>query len=343
MKKLLFNEDGTIKMYTVYCTLTIIVLVLIVLMYLLTLLNRGVTDGQKTITTKTKTTTTISVCNDCSFTFNEPEIRVKPEHTYLMKDLISTKKITLKEIKFTVDDGELLKIETNSNGDVVLKTLRKIGHGKVIATYEDKKEILDVAVSQTEYNYARFKYNTYHVYQNSTQTLELDTDPAGAPVSTFVINSSNDKVGGVSDSGTLVGMSVGETKLSFKYKDVLSEAMLYVVKNRLTIKVKENDTYNYYDEYKYVSSYDGIIELAVTFEDRDNIGYTNNNITYEVENHGNLQLNVSYSDVNIYEPKSYLYKVQVNTTDEKKSKDNYSFITFALSDGSKSRIKIIRG
>lgn len=341
MKNLFFRKDNTIRMETVYCLLAIIFTIFIIIICMLCRLDRGVTYRGNDTTTTTKTTTTMIVCKDCSFSFKDKEISIKPDHTYLLKDLIDLNKITLKAIKFIVDDSSLIKIETNKNGEVVLKTLNKVGHAKVTAKYNDMEDSMDVSISQAEYESAVFKNNTYYVYEKEKSQIDLLTNPEGALASTFIIESSNPNIVSFDEKNNIIGKSLGEAIIKLNYKNIESTAVVYVINNRLNIKVKENETFNYYDEYKYVSSYDGFIYLSVTLEDRNNMAYNNTNIQSNVENHGKMNMNVEYVEKNIYEPNSYIYKVSINTI-ENNSVDNYGYVIFTLSDGSKSRIKISR-
>lgn len=341
MKKLFFRRDNTIRMETVYSLLAIIFTIFIIIIYLLSRLGRGITyRGDETTTTAT-TTTTMVLCKDCSFSFKEKDIRIKPDNTYLLKDLIDFNNITLKTIKFTVDDQSILKIETDKKGEVVLKTLNKVGHVKITAKYNDMEDSMNVSVAQAEYNSAIFGSNTYYVYEGETSPLNLITNPEGAPASTFIIESSNPNIVSFDQKNNIVGKSLGEAIIKLKYKNTESNAVVYVINNRLNIKVKENESFNYYDEYKYVSSYDGFIYLSVTLEDKNNMAYNNTNIQASVENYGKMNMNIEYVEKNIYEANSYLYKVSINTV-ENDSKDNYGYVIFTLSDGSKSRIKISR-
>lgn len=341
MKKLFFRNDHTIRMETIYCCICILAALGILLIYLISKSGKGITYQSNTTTGLTTTTTTMMICNDCSFSFKDKDIRIKPDNTYLLKDLIDYKNITLKMIKFTVDDRSLLKIETNSKGEVVLKTLNKVGHAKITAKYGDLEDSVNVSISQSEYESAKLKDNTYYVYEGKTSPIELVTSPEGGNASTFTIETDNNDILSFDENNNIIGKKLGEANIKLNYKNSVSSSLVYVINNRITIKVKENDIYNYYDEYKYVSTYDGSFELSVTFEDNKNMSYDNSNLSYIVENHGKMKLDVQYVEKNILENNSYIYKVNVNTITSDSS-DNYAFIVFTLSDGSKSRIKISR-
>ena len=323
MRKLFINEDGTINLKTVIYTIIIGIFIIIVLMYLLTILNKPITnENGDRIETTTKKTTTMNLCKDCKLSFINSTYSLKTNESIDISTIMSLRSINVKNIKFSDYDETIIDIKNTKEG-LMLKALNKLGTTKLKATYQDKTAEITLSVFSDYISSAKLFSDNYYVYLDDKAQLSLDTNPENVEASFFDVLVDDENIATIKD-GIISGKSLGKTTLQMEYNGVNSTSNLYVIKNRIAIYLMENNSMKEYSEY--ITNI-RTLNILVKSLDKD---ITYNDLTSTIDSNGS----VNYIEPDIEEPNTFKYGV--NLTNE----GTYN-LEFTLNDGSKTGMKII--
>ncbi len=323
MRKLFINDDGTINLKTVIFTIIIGIFIIIVLMYLLSIINKPITnDNGERIEATTNTTTTMNLCKDCKLSFSNSTYSLKTNESIDVSSIMSLKSINVKNIKFSGYDETIVDLVSTKEG-LMLKALNKLGTTKLKATYQDKTAEITLSVFSDFISSAKLFNDNYYVYLNDTAQLSLDTDPENVESSFFDVLVDNENIATVKD-GIISGKSLGKTSLKLEYDGIISTSNLYVIKNRIAIYLMENNTMKEYSEY---TTNVRTFNILVKSLDKD---ITYNDLTFTIDNNGS----VNYIEPDIEELN--MFKYTVNLVNE-----GIYNLEFTLNDGSKTGMKII--
>lgn len=333
------NKDGTIKVLRATIAVMLVLFVAIFIMAILMGSKDDLTVGGGTTTTQKIETTTIDLCRDCEMEFTQKSVTLNVDDSIDLKEIMKLEKVNIRNVKLSIEDTSLLEI-TASGDTLLLSSKDKIGTTNVTATYEGLESTLKVSVQSDEIRGAAFSQDIYYVYFGETSSLDITTEPEGMDVSLLDLAIDNTDIAEVNSQNAIIGKNIGETTIRLNCNNTTDVATLYVVKNRIEIKVKNDNLYEAMENYKYQSNYAGGIDISISFEDRDNQGYTNEDLKFDVINAGSMNASVNYDGKNISSDNLYNYHIAINVDMSKEALENYSIIEVSLPDGSKTRLRI---
>lgn len=335
MRKFYFNEDGTINIVKATLSVVIILLLFSLLILFLFREREKLTEGGGTTSTNKILTTTIKLCKDCKMKFKQNEYKMEANAEIEISELLDLEKINVKMIKFTIEDKSLLEIK-EINGKLMLKSLDKLGSTKLVATFDDREASLDVVINQTFAQSAKLYDKVYYAYLNQETLIDVDSKPIGIDPSFLDLSVENLNIATIMPNGHVKGLAIGETTIILNSPEGTSRALLYVIRNRITIKVKEGMLYKEIDYIKYPSNIDGYLDLSIKPENN----LSKDDLKFQIENNGSLTASITYDGKNISDEGAYLYKVAIKVNESMSAIKNYSIIYITLPDGSKTRLEI---
>lgn len=339
MDDLFRNEDGTIKI--IPTTIVVIAIILLLFLIICSLFFKGERKVETKTTTKNITTTTIKLCNGCALKFKQSNFTMNSQDSISVEELLDLTKINIRNVKFEITDKTIAKIKVDETG-IFLSTLGKLGKTKVIAKYADIESTLELTVSQDSYDTAKLYDKFYYAYVGEPTTIDVESTPAGIDVSKFKLNVMDSNIAYFDLENKLIPKVTGETKITLDDPEGRTEATLFVIKNRITVKVKENEIFKQMDKYTYTSDLNGYLNLSVKIEDKESLGYNQDSLKIDIVNNGSVSTSVNYENVNLADENSYIYRLNITINPEVKSETNNSIITFSLPDGSKTRLVITK-
>ena len=333
------NPDGTYNAINVFVTITVITFALLFLLCKNLIFDKNITSVGTTATTTT--TAKWEICKDCSIQFRTNSIDMEANTKEKIKNIIDVQNISLSSLKFTSSNKNIVDIK-NTDGDVQLVAGDEVGHVTITAEIDEVKAELEVNVKASKINKASFAKKVYYAYLGKKTVLDMDTSPKKASLKLLDLKSDNESIGEFDEDNNFIGKSVGETKVTLTVGEEQQSATINVIRNMITIKVKEDGKYQEMSEYKYPSNIDNFVELCVKFEDNENDGYDQNSITSSVISSGKIETTISSEGPYTLDKNAYIFKAHVKIDQTSDSTDNYSVITFSLPDGSKATIKITK-
>lgn len=320
MKNIFVNEDGTIKLKVVVYTIGIFLFLVLLLMYFISQSTSSITDGnEEQVHVSEKTTTTMLLCKDCKMSFIRDSYDAKTNEEINLNNLLELKSINIRNIKLSGYDEGLIEIKSSKEG-LVIKTLNKLGSTKIKASYQDKESEMTINVFSDVIKSAKMIDN-YYVYLDDFAQLTLETDPENVDASFFNVFSDDESIAKVNGS-SIIGVSLGKTRLNLKYADVLSSSYVYVIKSRIAIYLMEGNSLKEYSTYKTNTKSFNILVKSL---DKD---ITKDDLTYTIDN-GKIE----YIEPDIEEPNTFKYSVDLS--------ENNAYMEFTLSDGSKTGLEVL--
>jgi len=333
------NPDGTFN------AINIFVFVFVLSFILLFLLCRNLIFEEKEESQVYTTTTTKQLewkaCEDCSVMFKLSSIEMQANSEEYLKNIVEVKNAVVGNVNYSSSDNSIVEIK-NTTGDIALVAGNKIGKATITAKIGDSKAVLEVNVVTTKVEKAKFKNNYYYAYLGKKTKLDIETSPLNAPLKLLDLKSDNEEIGTFDEENNFIGKQVGETKVTLTQNKEMTTAVVNVIKNKITIKVKIDGKYQEMTQFEYPSNIDNYIELCIKFEDNDLVGYDQNSIITNVASVGKMNVTLSSEGPYTLDKNSYIFKAHIKLDQSVESTENYSNITFALPDGSKSTIKITK-
>ena len=333
------NPDGTYNAINVFVTITAITFAL------LFLLCKGLIFDQKITSVGTPVTSTTTakweLCRDCAISFKTPQIEMEANTKEAIKNIIEVKNTNVSSVKFSSSNKDIVNVKF-SDGDVSLIAGDEVGKAVITAEIEDVRAELTVIVKASKVTSAEFAKTVYYAYVGKPLTLDITTSPKKAPLKLLNLKSDNDEIGSFDENNNFVGKQIGETKVTLTQGEETSSATINVIKNMISIKVKEDGKYVSKSEYAYPSNIDNYVELCVKIEDNYNEGFNQDSITNSIINSGKIETTVSSEGPYTLDANAYIFRAHVKIDQASDSKDNYSIITFSLPDGSKATFRITK-
>ena len=311
------NKDGTVNSLPI----VLIVSVFIIASYLLVFgfdfdLNlqgsKKPSDGEEStyIATKKQEQTTINLCLNCSMRFNNTSVDVATNASVDISSFLNLDGISIRNVNFEVSDANIISVQASGN-TYLLSTGNLTGTATLYASYADVKAEININVISIATANVNFKYPYYFVATKGKVTPELDVYPLGYNISGISYTpSSKDMVSLSVDKNTslpiLTGKKLGEMTLTLNIGNSSSSTKIYVVENKVTVKVLEGDVYK---ERRSITPLSESFDVLVTFQDKYNQHFDNKSLSVSFDNQG---LNASASYVGRgKESNSYIYHIEV--------------------------------
>ena len=333
------NPDGTYNAINVFVTITVITFVLLFLLCKSLIFDKKITSVGTPVTSTT--TAKWDLCKDCSITFKTPQIEMEANTKEAIKNVIEVRNTNVSSIKFSSSNPEIVNVKF-SDGEVSLIAGDEVGKAVITAQIEEIKAELTVIVKASKITSAEFAKPVYYAYVNKPLALDMITSPKKAPLKLLDLKSDNEAIGTFDENNNFVGKQIGETKVTLTQGEEITSATINVIKNLITIKVKEDGKYVSKSEYEYPSNIDNYIELCVKIEDNYNDGFNQDSITSSVINSGKIETTVSSEGPYTLDANAYIFRAHVKIDQASDSTENYSIITFSLPDGSKATFRITK-
>ncbi len=334
MKKLIFNEDGTLKVINVIILIDIIVAIGLLFMVKNIYGSLSNTTDIKRKTTTTKTTTTIDLCNGCKVNFKSKEMDVSPNNTYLLDELMALEKVNINHVKFTISDEKLAKIGVKDDR-LALEVLDTLGTFTLKASYYTEEAEITINIKSDKVMDINIERNIYYIKKGEKELLKYDIIPKGFKTDNINVKSENENIASI-EEGYIVGKEVGKTNIVIETDGITKKVPVYIVNSQVTLKVKENFLYRDLDKATYNGADD--IEVLLILEDESK---TNNDITYEVISDEDMTVEANYIKKNSEYPNAYEYTLKIGTNDKvNKTPRKGATVIFSLSDGSKVELRI---
>lgn len=337
MKGVFKNSDGTVKLGMTLAFTSVITFVLF-FFFLRGFLVFDTSSSSNNVVIEGKnnkaSTTTISLCNDCSFSFISSSITAVTNGSIDINDIMNLNKINIQSIRFSVDNTALAQVSQSGNTEIV-STGGQSGIINLTATFQDKSESVQINIDGNASVYYVFEKEYYYLDLLKSETVKLNSYPYGSNTNDVTYSVSNKKTLSVDKKGKVTARKqIGSYQLIATGANGASATTnIIVVNNKITTKILEGDTYKEYDEYHVSESKD--LSLNITFEDNNNDEYTGASIASDIQNSGGVSSSVSYvGSGKSY--KSYEFTIHVDV-----SGSGYSLIRFSLPDGSIKYLKLI--
>ena len=340
MKKIFFNEDGTIKVL-VSSLAVFLVLFLVVIIIAFLMGDSKPAEPITTTTTKKTTTTTIKLCNGCKVHFKNSTITLEANKEVDLTELIDLEKVNVRALKFTIADPSLLEVKGEGE-KVILKTLDKVGTTTITAQYDDVETTMNVIVSQNYIASASLGNRAYYAYLNRETPLNLDISPQGMPLTTLDLSIADEAYASLTETNEVIGKQIGETKINLNMNGTLTSAPLYIIDNRILVKLKKETEYEEVDTITITNTINTTYDISIQIEDRNNAGYNASSLKFDYINAGSLSSNVTFIGNDPLDDHNYFYRINLTYDSGVTSMENYSLISISLPDGSKTRVKITR-
>ncbi len=326
------NKDGTVN------SLPIVLIVSIVIIGVYTIIfgfdmkeevGDVITEIEVTTTTTTETTT-IQLCNDCSMRFKETAVDVSTNGEVDLNNLMVLDKIGIRNITFTSSDDNLLTINPYSN-TFLARTGNQEGTVNIYASYGTINTEIKVNIIHPSKATIKFRYPYYFVSEKSSISPEIDTYPLGYNTSGMTFVSSDKKVFSASNNKNQIsGKTVGEASYILSQGSISDMTTIYVVKNKINIKVQDGDSYKVQRDINVMGDQ---FDILVEYEDKEKQNFDNKNITITFNNVG-LNAQAAY----VTKGKEYntlLYHIELSGTGR-------STMRVELSDGSFTLFEIYK-
>jgi len=336
MKKYFFNSDGTIILVRAIILVDAITLILLLLIFMGLFKNNDITP-RVTTTTKKTTTTTIKLCKNCHISFNREDMLMEPNSSYHLEDLMDLKGVEIHNVKFSISDATKARIDF-VDGKTSIVAENTLGSFTLTAKYLDLEENLVINISTNKLESVNFKNLAYYLHVGETIDLGIVTSPVGYNIENMDITVDNPQIASLVDKKSIKGESLGTTKVTINNNGTYISANVHVVKNKITIKVKENYTYQEKDILEY--NIEGT-EILLTIES-NNQTYTNEDIIPVIKDMGSFTTEISYVSKSSSLENTYIYRLNYKKNSSKKVETDYSLIEFKLLDGTKKELKIER-
>lgn len=336
MKKYFFNTDGTIKLRRAIILVDVITLIILLLIFMGLFKNQDLTP-RVTTTTKKTTTTTIKLCKNCHINFNRQDMIMEPNSSYPLEDLVDLKGVEIHNVKFSISDTTKAKIDL-VDGKTSIVAENTIGSFTLTAKYLDLEANLVINIGTNKLESVNFKNLAYYLHMGETIDLGIVTSPVGYNIDNINISVDDSNIVELVDNKSIKGKNLGVTKVKIDNNGSIISANVYVVKNKITIKVKENYTYQEKDIIEYNS--DGV-EILLQIESNNNT-YTNEDIVPVINDMGSFITEVSYVSKSSSLENAYIYRLNFKKNNNKIMDVDYSLIQFKLSDGIIKEFKIER-
>lgn len=337
MKGVFKNSDGTVKLGMTLAFTSVITFVLF-FFFLRGFLTFDTSSNNNNVVIQGKnnkaSTTTISLCNDCSFSFINSSITAVTNGTIDIKDIMNLNKVNIQSISFSIDNTSLAQVSQSGSTEIV-NTGNQSGTVTLTASFQDKSESLQINIDANASVYYAYEKEYYYLDLSKNETPILYSYPYGSNTSDVTYSVSDKKYLGVDKKGKVTARKqIGTYQLVATGSNGASTSTnIIVVNNKITTKILEDDTYKEYDEYHISESKD--LSLNITFEDNNHDEYTGVNVANDIQNNGGVSASVEYVG-NGKSYKSYDFTIHVSV-----SGSGYSLIKFSLPDGSIKYLKLI--
>lgn len=336
MKKYFFNSDGTIKLMQTIILVDGITFIILLLIFMSLFKDKDLTP-RVTTTTKVTTTTTIKLCKNCHIKFNRQDMIMEPNSSYPLEDLLDLKGVEIHNVKFSISDTSKARIDL-VNGKTSVISENTLGTFTLTAKYLDLEESLVINIGTNKLESISFDRLAYYVRVDETMDIGVVTSPVGYNIENLNISVDNANIAELVDKSKIKGKSLGTTKISINNSGSIISANVYVVKNKITIKVRENYSYQEKDIIEYNN--DGV-ELLLQIESNGET-YSNEDIVPVISDLGTFTTEISYVSKSTSLDNAYIYRLSFKKTSNKRMETDYSLIEFKLADGTKKEFKIER-
>lgn len=336
MKKIFFNLDGTIKLSCAIILVDTITFLILLLIYIGLLKNQDLTP-RITTTTKMTTTTTIKLCKNCYIKFNRQDIEMEPNSSYPLEDLMDLKGVDIHNVKFSISNTDLASIDLVA-GKTSIIAKNTLGTFTLTAKYLDFEENMEININTSKLDSINFDKLSYYLYVDEEINVGFITNPVGYNIDNLTFTIDNTNIAEIVDNKKIKGKSLGTTKISINNNGTIISANIYVVKTKITIKIKENYLYQEKDIIEYN---DKEVEVLLQIDDSNN-NYTNEDITPIIYDMGNFTTEVNFVSKSSSLENAYIYRLKFKSETIKPTQDNYTLIKFKLRDDTVKELKIER-
>lgn len=334
MKKYFFNSDGTIILVRAVILVNVITFTVLLLIFMGLFKNQDLTP-RVTTTTKKTTTTTIKLCKNCHINFNRQDMVMEPNSSYPLEDLLDLKGVEIHNVKFSISDTSKARIDL-VDGKTSIVAENVLGNFTLTAKYLDLEESLNITIGTNKLESIKFSNLAYYLHVDETIDIGVITSPVGYNIDNINMSIENSLVAELTNNRQIKGKALGVTKLTINNDGSIISANVYVVKNKITIKVKENYTYEEKDIIEYN---DKGIEILLQVENNDKT-YSNEDIIPIINDVGSFTTEVSYVSKSSSLENAYIYRLNFKKSNNKIMDADYSLINFKLSDGTTKELRI---
>lgn len=313
MKKYFFKEDGTIKLANMLIVITAIFIAFFAILFFKFFKTEVEEDyiPQK----KSEKTSSISMCNDCDFSFILDTLTLSTYHDYKLTNYLDTKNLAINSIKFKVEDESLITVGSKGN-DLAISTKNRVGHTKLIATYEKITKEIPITIIPDEIRTVELENHPYYIYNNQENALNIITDPLGIDISNLNISIADESIATIKN-GKLLGLKEGSTTITLNFKDQVTSEKIYVFNDliNITAESKDKNPANIYkislNEFK-----DDNFTIIVTLDDKENKGYSMEDLIISYDQN-DLNVQTTYDGKYNFNKLSYKYRLTASGTEGK--------------------------
>ena len=322
------NEDGTINAIPIAAVFTIFSIALYILLFGIQIKQDIEEDLEDTTPISTKApveTTTISLCNNCSMSFNVRSADVAINGLLDIKELLRLYRVNIANVKFTSGNEELFTVIAHGSS-YAIKTGNVTGTAKLTAEFMDQKTDITINVVGMDNADIKFKYDYYIVRVDDSISPELTVYPysLNLDIVKYCTGYNENYISCSEEENEVYGQQVGSSKYEIKYRNIKASTMIYVVKTLLTIKVNEDGTYKSTRE---VTPTGKSFDFTIYIDDKEKEGFDNKDISISFDSNP-LDVTVKYAGPDKTK-NSYVYHAELN-----ENASGTSVMRATLSDGS---------